>query len=646
MGIFNVGVSGLNAAQAGIFTASHNIANASTPGFSRQVIVQGANIPLLTGGGYLGQGTHVQTTKRIYDQLLARQVLNAEAGASEMDGFLAQIRQIDNLLADPSAGLSPALSGFFKAVQDVAANPSSIPGRQSLLSAAQSLVSRFQALDQRLSEIRDGANQQVSAQITQINTYSSQIADINQRIVLAQTVRPDQPPNDLLDQRDQMVKDLNKLARVRTIAQTDGSFSVFIGNGQPVVVGNQSYQLRAVQAPDDAERLTVATVGAGGVALILPESQITGGSLSGVLQFRSETLDAAQNALGRIALTLAQNFNDQHKLGQDLSGALGQNFFKAPTLLAPTVLPNSLNSGTGAPTASISVATIDRLTTSDYRLGYDGANFTLTRLSDSFSTSITTVPQLVDGLSIDTSTWLAPVAGDSFLIQPTRRGARNIALAFSDTRLIAAAAPIRTARALTNSGTASISAGTVNGPPPPNPNLQDKVTISFTSATTFDVLDVTTAATLASAVAYTAGANITYNGWTTQISGNPAPGDAFTIEANASGVADNRNAALLGALQTRSTMLGSALSPATASYQSAYSQLVSAVGSKANEVEAIGAAQQGLADRATEALQSSSGVNLDEEAANLLRYQQAYQASAKVLQIASKLFDEILALGS
>ena len=646
MGIFSVGVSGLTAAQAGIFTASHNIANASTPGFSRQVIVQGTNIASVTAGGYQGQGAHVQTIKRIYDQLLGRQALNSEAGATEMDSYLAQIQQIDNLLADPSAGLSPALSNFFKGVQDVAANPSSIPGRQSMLSAAQALVSRFQALDQRLSEIRDGVNQQLSAQITQINAFSSQIADINQTILLALAVRPNQPPNDLLDQRDQMLKDLNKLARVSTVVQTDGSFSVFIGNGQPLVVGNQTYQLRAVQALDEPERLTVGAVGAGGATLILPESQITGGSLGGVLHFRSETLDAAQNALGRIALTLAQNFNDQHKLGQDLSGTLGQDFFKAPTLLAPKVQPNTLNAGTGAPTASIDVTKIDQLTSSDYRLGYDGANFTLIRLSDNVSTSITTVPQLVDGLSIDTSTWTAPAAGDSFQIQPTRGGARNIALALSDTRLIAAAAPIRTASAVTNSGTASVSAGTVNTPPPPNANLQNKVTISFTSATTYDVLDVTAAATLASAVAYTAGANITYNGWTMQISGNPAAGDVFTVEANASGVADNRNAALLGALQARSTMLAGAASPATASYQSAYSQLVSAVGSKASEVEAIGAAQQGLADRANEALQSISGVNLDEEAASLLRYQQAYQASAKVLEIASKLFNEILALGS
>lgn len=641
MSIFSIGVSGLNAAQAGMLTTNHNIANASTAGYSRQQIVQGTNTPVFSGVGFLGQGTNVQTVTRIYDQFLGSQVLSAEASASEMDSYLAQIRQIDNLLADPSAGLSPALSDFFKGVQDVAANPASVPARQSMLSAAQALVSRFQSLDQRLSEIRDGTNQQIAGQIAQINTYSSQLAEINQRIILAQAGGGNQPPNDLLDQRDQMLTDLNKLVRVTTVTQSDGSFSVFIGSGQPLVMGSQTYQLKAVPSADDIGRTTVAIVGVGGTPLTLPESQITGGSLGGLLNFRSQTLDGVQNALGRIALTLAQNFNDQHKLGQDLTGALGQNFF---TVGAPAVQPSSLNTGTGAPTVSIDGASIAQLTASDYRLRFVGGNYQLTRLADNQVQTFATLPQTVDGLTISVGAW-APNANDSVLIQPTRSGARNIATAFSDARLIAAAAPIRSSSALTNTGTAAISAGTVDAPPPPNPNLQHKVTITFTSPTTFDVFDVTSATTLASGVAYTTGANVAYNGWTAQITGNPAAGDKFTVETNANGVADSRNAALLGALQTSNTLLGSATSGATASYQSAYAQIVSAVGSKTNEVMAIGAAQQGLADHATQALQSLSGVNLDEEAANLMRYQQAYQASAKVLQIASKVFDEILALG-
>lgn len=632
MNVFSISVSGLNAAQAGMLTTSHNISNVSTPGYSRQEIVQSANIPQFTGSGYFGQGTQVATVKRIYDQFLGSQVLSAEAGAAEMNSYQAQISQISNLLADPSSGLAPALSGFFKAVQDVAANPASIAGRQSMLSAAQALAAQFQALDQRFSEIRDGTNQQISGQIAQINTYSSQLADINQRILLAQANGSTQLPNDLLDQRDQMVKELNKLVRVSTLNQGDGSISIFIGNGQPLVVGTQAYQMKAVPATDDPQRTTVAMLGVGGTALTLPESQITGGSLGGLLNFRSQSLDAAQNAVGRIALTLAQNFNDQHKLGQDLTGTLGTNLFNVS---APSVLSSSLNTGTGAPAVSIDSTTVAQLTASDYQLTYLGVgSYRLTRLADNSIRNYAALPQTVDGMTIAAGTW-APNANDNILIQPTRTGARNISVAFSDGRQIAAAAPIRTGTPLTNTGTATIDSGSVSSTA--SLPLAGTVTLTYSTATSQFMV---TGPIAAGPIAYVSGQSISFGGMTVSISGNPANGDTFTISRNLNGVADNRNVALLGALQTSNTMQAG-----SASYGAAYSQIVSAVGSKDNEVQAIGAAQQGLADNATKSLQSLAGVNLDEEAANLMRYQQAYQASAKVLATASKLFDAIIALG-
>lgn len=638
MSIFSIGVSGLNAAQLGQLTTSHNIANASTQGYSRQQIVQGTNTPLFTGAGFLGQGTNVRTVQRVYNNFLGSQVLASQTGASAMESYLAEVRQIDNLLADPGAGLSPALSEFFKGVQDVAANPASVPGRQSMISASQALIGRFQALDRRLREIRDGINSQVASEATLIGSYAKQIAEINQSIALAQAAGSAQPANDLLDQRDQLIADLNKEIRVTTLLQSDGSYSVFIGNGQPLVVGTLNYTLQAVAAPDDPERSIIALRSPTGSTVNLPESLLTGGKLGGLIAFRSESLDPVQNGLGRIALTLAQNFNDQHRLGQDLTGALGGNYFDA-SLAGPTVRANANNAGTGTVTAAIDTGSIGNLSTSDYRLTYDGgANYTLTRLADNaVLVNAAPLPASVEGFSVAVGG--APVAGDSFLIQPTRNGAGNLALAISDPRSIAAAAPIRTAAALGNSGTATVGAGTVDAPPPPNPDLTQTVTITFTSPTTFDVTG-TGAGIPAFGVAYTSGGNIAYNGWTTRITGTPAAGDTFTVAANSSGVADNRNAVLLGALQTQMPMVGG-----TASYQSAYSQIISQVGSKTRQVEVTGEAQQSLADQATTALQSLSGVNLDEEAANLLRYQQAYQASARVLDIANKLFEEILALG-
>ena len=638
MSIFSNGVSGLNAAQIGQLTTSHNIANASTQGYSRQQIVQGTNTPMFTGAGFIGQGTNVQTVQRVYNNFLGSQVLVAQTGASAMESYLAEVKQIDNLLADPSAGLSPALSEFFKGVQDVAANPASVPGRQSMISTSQALIGRFQALDRRLGELRDGVNSQITSEATLISSYAKQIAEVNQNVVVAQAGGAGRPANDLLDRRDQLIADLNKEIRVTTLLQSDGTYSVFIGNGQPLVVGTLNYTLQAVAAPDDPARSIIALRSPTGSTVNLPESLLAGGKLGGLIAFRSESLDPVQNGLGRIALTLAQNFNDQHRLGQDLTGALGGNYFDV-SLAGPAVQANASNSGSGAVTAVIDAANIASLSTSDYRLTYNGgASYTLTRLADNvILVNAAPLPASVDGFSIAVGG--APVAGDSFLIQPTRNGAGNLALAITDPRSIAAAAPIRTAAALGNSGTATISPGTVNAPPPPNVDLTQTVTISFTTPTTFNVTG-TGAGLPALGVLYAPGSDIGYNGWTARITGKPAAGDTFTVAANASGVADNRNAVLLGALQTQTPMVGG-----TASYQSAYSQIISQVGSKTRQVEVTGEAQQSLADQATAALQSLSGVNLDEEAANLLRYQQAYQASAKVLAIAGKLFEEILALG-
>jgi flagellar hook-associated protein 1 len=649
MSTLNIGVSGLNAAMVGLTTTSHNISNQATPGYNRQSIVQAANTPIQTGAGFIGQGTNVQTVKRIYDQFLSQQVLSAQTGASEMDSYLQQINQIDGVLASTTSGLSSALTDFFTAVQGVAANPSSIPSRQSMLSTAQSLTARFHSLDQQISEIRTGVNSRISAETSSITSLASQIADINQRIIIAQGGNQIQQPNDLLDQRDQMIADLNKEVRVTTVSQSNGAVNVFFGNGQPLVIGTDSFALKAVAAADDPERLVVVTQAPGGTTIQVPESQIAGGALGGLISFRSQSLDSAQNALGRAAIAMTQTFNNQHQLGQDLTGALGGDFF---SVSGPKVYASSLNTSGATVVASFSATAAADLTTSDYTLAYTAANtFTLTRLSDNASwtgTGATDAAALTDvltnagGQGFNLTLSGTPNVGESFKIEPARLGASSVEVVVTDTRNIAAAAPMRSSAALANTGTATISAGSVNGPAPPNANIQQPVTITFIDATHFKVTGtgIPAAASNPPYVSYTAGADITYNGWTVQISGNPVAGDVFTVSTNTNGVADNRNAVALAALQTQNTMIGG-----TASYQAAYSQLVSDVGNKTREVKSIGQAQQGLADSAVAAQQAMSGVNLDEEAANLLRYQQAYQASAKVIDISGKLFDTLLTLG-
>ena len=629
-GIFGIGISGLAAAQAGLVTTGHNIANANTDGYHRQGIIQSTSTPLRTGSGFFGQGVQVDTVMRSYSRFLDAQVAQSQAQASYQSTLNAQLSQVDNLLADTDAGLSPALQDFFTALHDVAASPASVPSRQSLLSSGSALAARFNSLNSRLDEMRSGVNSQIAATVTEINSYAQQIASLNTRILTARQ-NPAQPPNDLLDQRGALVEKLNAVVGTSVVDQSDGTINVFVGNGQNLVIGQQAMKLAAVQALDDPQRLEVGFVLGAATGRVDP-SLLQSGSLGGLLEFRRNALDPAQNALGRVAIGLAQSFNDQHRLGQGLDGALGGDFFSVP---APFVTAKTGNAGTL--TVSAAVNNIAGLTTSDYRLAWTGANYTLTRLSDNTVTTYATLPQTVDGITISGAG--APAAGDSFLIQPTRNAARSFALAISDPAAIAAAAPIRTAAAGANTGSGAITAGTVNPPAPPNANLQQPVTITFTSATTFNVTGAGTGNPVG--VAYTSGGNITYNGWTVQLSGAPAAGDVFTVAANGGGVADGRNALLLADLQTRATLAGG-----TASYQGAYSQIVSAVGNQTRESEVSAKAQESLVSEARQAQQALSGVNLDEEAANLLRYQQAYQASGKMLQIASSLFQEILDLGN
>lgn len=649
-GIFGIGITGLRAAQIGLTTAGHNISNASTAGFHRQEIVQTTTVPLYTGSGFVGQGTNVETVRRIYSQFLENQLQSAQTQSNYLETYSAQIDQIDNMLADPAAGLSPALQEFFAGVHDVSANPSSVPARQNMLSGAEAMVTRFQTLNQRFEEIRDGVDSQITSSIGIINSYAQQIAELNRRVVLAEASGNGQPPNDILDQRDQLVSEINKEINVSVVKQSDGSYNIFMGKGQALVVGQQAYTLAAAAPPEDSERLDVGYV-TNNTVLFLPQDSLDGGNLGGLLAFRSQTLDTAQNALGRVAIGLAQTLNEQHRLGQDLNGALGGYLFNVrgvtglsgqnaiPSAKVVANANNSVATALGVP--AVTLTNVGNLTTSDYTLSYSAAGYSLTRLSDKavlFANAA--LPQTIDGMTIAAPA-TAPAAGDNWLIEPTRDGARDIAVAISDTSKIAAAAPIRTNATISNTGTGKITAGVVNPPPPTNADLQQAVTITF--HTPYDgQFDVTgTGVGLpANNQVFTEGANISFNGWTVQINGAPAAGDTFTIGPNTNGVSDNRNALLLAGLQTKNTLAGN-----SATYQGAYSQLVSSVGVKARDIHVTAQAQASLVSQSQQAQQSMSGVNLDEEAANLLRYQQAYQASGKMMQIASTLFDTLLSLG-
>lgn len=634
--LFSSALSGMNSAQIGLATAQHNIANASTPGFSRQEVVLGARMPQSLGGSFIGQGVDVVGIKRIYNEFLTTQVRQEQTQASYLSSYHSMMRQIDNLVADPVAGVSPAIQEFFNAMNGVANSPESIPARQTLLGSAQFVVNRFQAIDQRLTDIADGLTSQISSSVNIINTYAQQIAALNTNIKRAEAASGGgQLPNDLLDQRDQIINLLNKEIKVSVLAQSDGTASVFIGNGQPLVINEQAMSLRVVQSSVDPSKVDISYQ-AGGKLIPMQQSSLQGGNLGAFLAFRDQSLEPARNALGRVAIGMADSINRQNQMGQDLNGVLGGNIFNAA---APRVDKGALNTGNASVSALIS--DISALTTSDYQLRYDGANYSMLRLSDNAITDLgaTLSNDVVDGVTFNLAAGVMN-AGDTFLIRPTANAARDIRVLSNDPARIAAAAPMRASAAMTNTGSASISSGTVNVPLPLHANLQDPVSIVFdTPPTTFTVTGAVPA--VVGSVAYTPGADISYNGWTLQISGTPSAGDTFNVVQNTNATGDNRNALLMVGLQIQNL-----LANGTASFQGAYGQLVGEVGSKTHELDLTNQAQINMLAQTVTAQQAVSGVNLDEEAANLLRYQNAYQAAAKAMQIASTMFNTLLEIGN
>ncbi len=639
--ILSIGQSALAAAQVGLATTGHNIANSGTAGYTRQVVTQGAVAGQNVGYGFVGKGTEITGVTRAYSEFLTQQVLGAQVSKSSLDTYYSQIRRIDNLLADTSAGVSPALQDFFQSVQNLAAQPNDAASRQSMLSSSEALAARLNGLDAQFADIRAGVNGQIESSVSAVNAYARQIGQLNDAIEKATTAAQGKPPNDLMDQRDLLIRQLGQEVRVSVVAQGNSS-NVFIGNGQPLVVGAKSYSLAATTSPTDSTRTVVAYV-TKDKTTILADSALPGGRLGGLFDFRSQTLDAAQNALGRVAIALAFDVNAQHRLGQTPAGGMGTDLFIVPQ---PVITASRDNTGSGLPVAVI--ADPSQLTTSDYRLQYDGSNYNLTRLSDNQSFSYASLPQTVDGVTLSMAG--APATSDTYLIRPTAAGASGLQVQIKDITQLAAAAPIRTQALPANAGTGSISAGSIAAGFAPA-SIASPVTLQVAAGgsqlTGFPAVPVTvtvngssTTYAAGAAVPFVADASYAFNGMQVSLSGAPADGDRFAISANTNGTGDARNVALIADLQGALTMANG-----STHFQGAYSQLVSEVGNKARELQVTSEAAGAYFSQAVDAQQGESGVNLDEEAANLMRYQQAYQAAGKLMQAASQMFEILLQLG-
>jgi len=639
--MLNTAVSGLLSFQRALSTTSHNIANVNTEGYSRQRVEIKPQFPAQVGGSYYGNGAMVNSVNRMYDQFLVSEVRSTTSVHSKQAMLTNLSGHIDDVLADPVGGISPILHEFFSAVQDVADDPSSTTARYNMINVGNTLTARFHNIDTRFQQLQENTSKDIRTTVDEINNLVGNIRQLNVDLnKLSTGGGPSQQSSDLLDSRDKLLQDLAKKINITVVNEGTPDLSIFIGNGQTVLNGSKVFKLEAVPNTADPSQDYIVYNGFTQVT-DLTGSLKGGGELGALLEFRDAVLTDTRNDLGRVAIALADSFNQQHRAGMDLNDNQGTDFF---TINDPQVLAFTGNSGTASITSSITDVTA--LTRYDYNLQFDGANWTLSSDSGTVSAPVADASPANTTLSFEGITLVidgaasAPVAGDRYRIKPTIDGAASLNTAISDPLLIAAASPVRSASSLNNLGTSAISAATVTDAT--DPNLFNTVTLTFDTPP--NTLRSTSAVTVGG-VAYAAGAAIPFtngmsinsNGWQASLSGIPQANDVLTVQKNSGGQGDNSNALAMANLQNTNILDGG-----NTNYQEAYSTLVGRVGTQTAAADSQREAASALLTQARDRRDSASGVNLDEEAADLIRYQQAYEAASRVISTTQSMFESLL----
>ena len=556
MNLYKLALGGLNAAQAGIATTSHNINNSTTVGYNRQRVMTSTAGAQATSNGFIGRGVQVDTVVRSYDSFLYKQLVGAQGSGAQLQTQFDQISQVNNLFADRTVGIAPALSGFFTGVNTAANAPADPAARSDMLGKSNSLATQIRSAYQEMQNQRLGLNTQVGTVVEQANSYLARINDLNEQISAARAKAGGQPPNDLMDQRDQAVSELNQLVGITTYEQGDKLNISLASGGQALLSGQTIYPLQAVSSSKDISRTVVAytlPAGSGGktVTVELGDTEVTGGKLGGLLQFRASSLDVMQSQLGQMAVGLALSFNEQHKLGLDQNGNPGGDYF---SIGQPQGVPNAQNKSNAQ--ISGTFGTVGNINAKDYDITFDGTNYMVTRLPEgtqvyngpATGTPPTATLDLDAEMGVRLTISAPPQAGDKWSLSPTRDAARDLKVAITDPNKIA--------------------------------------------------------------LADTTGGN-----------------------------ANGKNGLKLAQLQTAKV-----LDRSSTSINEMFSRVVNTVGVQTQQIKAAATAQANLITQKQAAQQNVSGVNLNEEYVSLSQYQEQYQASARIIDVASTMFDTLLGL--
>ncbi|SDS67030.1 flagellar hook-associated protein 1 FlgK [Halopseudomonas xinjiangensis] len=643
--LFNIGLSGLKASQTQLSVTGQNITNINTPGYTRQTALQSARDPSFTGSGYIGNGTSIVDVQRIHNQFLTNQVRSSTSMHSAVTAFQSQIEELNGLLSGTATGINPAMQSYFDALQTAVEDPASLPARQLFLAEADGLAGKFNTVHERLTSQNGFLAQQMGTVTDQVTRLASNIAAYNNSIATA--AAQGAQPNDLLDARDEAIRELSQYVGVTVVPQDDNTVNLFVGTGQPLVVGNDASALVISPGRADPNRVEVRLRSGNSEQDVT--SLVSGGELGGMLRYRGE-LDNALNSVGRLALAFVSETNQQLAQGLDLNGQAGAGLFaEINTIEQMEQRSVAIGEGTSG-SLRISIDDTARLTTSDYEVSYSSSTeFTVRRLSDGKLVEPTagTSPAQYDGFSIQTGN--TPAQGDRFLLMPTRSGAASVDVQMKNPQDLAFAAPVAVSADLNNRGTGVVSLELQRGQALDVNDLKAGLPVVLErTATGYSLLDrngnpVTQGGVEVTFAADTKKANVQVGGYNfaLQLSGQPSTGDRYEVSFN-SGTSDNRNALQLSSLQTDAVMGKSEINPKGFSLADGYGTLIQHVGTQTAQARAESEASGAVLKQAVNNRDSVSAVNLDEEAANLIKFEQYYNASAQVIQVARSMFDTLI----
>lgn len=615
------GSSALIAFQRALSTVGHNVANINTPGYSRQRVEFEARDATYFGYGYQGNGVQIVDVRRMADSLATSRLLDSGGELARLQQLSTLSSRLDQLFSEKATGISAPWSSFFDSVNALSSNAAGSADRESVLAQANALVTRFRQIDQHLDGLDIEVNAGLTAATGEVNRLAKEIAQLN-----GQIGGSTRPSGDLLDRRDQLISELVAFTGGNAATQDGGLVNVFSAGGQPLVVGATASTLVTVPDPYRPERLQVALETNG--QRVTLDKRALGGQIGGLVEFRTTVLDPAMAELGRIATSLAQTFNEGHRAGMDQYGQMGADFF---TLPAPRLSSNANNTGNASLTTS--VGSVAGLNAQNVLLRFDGAAWVATHPDTGASipmagTGTAADPLVVNGIEVVLASG-TPAANDRFLLQPTAGAAGNLGVAITDPGRIAAATPVKATTDLANTGSGKLSGLKVTDAA--NAGLLAPADIEFIDATQYTINGT-------GPFAYTPGQTIAYNGWSAVLDGAPAAGDTFSVGPTGANSSDNGNAKLLSNLDDARVLNGGTLT-----LNGAIGGLTTQVGSAARQADYSAQAQQVIHDQAQAARDAVSGVNLDEEAADLMRLQQAYQAASQIIATADTLFQSLLA---